>query len=95
MCALITSHFIVAPFPKGQPSNDRVNDFHKAVKKACADFFTFLSSRQVHIKPKAYFRTLTMSQTWAKNLVMIAAAIAEKNGINANANVNANEMSLG
>ena len=48
--------------------------------------------------PKAYFRTSTMSQTWAKHLVMIATAIAEKNG-NANANVNANadanEMSLG
>ena len=35
-----------------------------------------------------------MSQTWAKSLVMIAAAIAEKNG-NANVNADANEMSLG
>ena len=48
--------------------------------------------------PKAYFRTLTMSQTLAKNLVMIhvTAATAEKNANgNANGNGNDHEMSLG
>ena len=41
--------------------------------------------------PKAYFRASAMSETCAKNLVMIAAAVAEKNG---NANANADEMAL-
>ena len=47
--------------------------------------------------PKAYFRTLTLSHTWTKNLVMIAAAIAEKNGYgngNGNGNADADEMGL-
>ena len=43
--------------------------------------------------PKAYFRASAMSETCAKNLVMIAAAVAEKNG-NANANADADEMAL-
>ena len=46
-------------------------------------------SRSMQVAPpKAYFCTLAMSHTWAKNLVMIAAAIAEKSG-NGNANANA------
>ena len=48
--------------------------------------------------PKAYFRTLAKWETWAKNLVMIAAATAEKNGNgngNADADADADEMSLG
>ena len=44
--------------------------------------------------PKAYFRALAMWQTCAKNLVMIAAAIAEKNA-NGNADADADEISLG
>ena len=43
--------------------------------------------------PKAYFRALAMSETCAKNLVMIAAAVAEKNG-NAHADADADEMAL-
>ena len=47
--------------------------------------------------PKAYFSTLTLSDTWTKNLVMIAAAVAEKNGnanANADADADADEMGL-
>ena len=47
--------------------------------------------------PKAYFRASAMSETCAKNLVMIAAAVAEKNANgngNADANANADEMAL-
>ena len=43
--------------------------------------------------PKAYFRASAMSETCAKNLVMIAAAIAEKNA-NAHAHAHADEMGL-
>ena len=48
--------------------------------------------------PKAYFCTLAMSHTWAKNLVMIASAIAEKSGNgngNGNGNADADTGSLG
>ena len=47
--------------------------------------------------PKAYFRALAKWETWAKNLVMIAAATAEKNGngnAHAHAHAHADEMSL-
>ena len=50
--------------------------------------------------PKAYFCALAMSETCAKNLVMIAAATAEKSGnanadADADADANADEMRLG
>ena len=45
--------------------------------------------------PKAYFRALAMSETCAKNLVMIAAAVSEKNAnAHADADAHADEMGL-
>ena len=45
--------------------------------------------------PKAYFRASAMSETCAKNLVMIAAAVAEKNAnADADADADDHEMAL-